>query len=1007
MLLFWNQNGGRDALIEGLTNSFHALMAILRPIGEAFRDVFPAMTGERLVAITKAFRDFTKNLQISENTALNLKLAFKGLFSLWSIGYQIVGTLARGLAMLLGISVPVGGGILQLAGSFGGFLINLNESIKASGILNGILEKFKEIVKPIPEMFNGMNILPAIFNNFANAVGYAFKVVTDFTSKIFESFNFEKLFSVINSAFSAGILLGIGKLIFSLKGIADSAGDFLGGITGILDGVADSLQAYQNQLNAGTLLKIAMAIGILAAALTVLSLIDPKSLSSALTGISILFIELFAAMSAFMRVVATAGLKGFISISVLTFGMIGLSTAVMLLSTAMHRLAGVDWDDILKGLVGVGSLTAILVASSKLLSANSALMTRGSIGFIALAASLGILSMAVEKMGNLSLKTLTKGLASIGLMFLELKIFLNSSRMSLGIGGAVSLLLLTAALNGLSGAVNRFGNMGIETLIKGLYSLTYVLIALSTFMEFTSSNDIIRSSIGITILSGALVIFSAVIESMGSMPVNVISKGLITLAAALLILGVAMKFMKASISGAAFLLVLAGALAILTPVIKTLGGMPIKSISKALLTLVAALVILGGATVILRPLIPAMLGLAAAILLIAAGGAAAGAALILIGTGLTAVAAGLTALVSSIVFIFKSLSDLTGYLYNIITSVLQVIIDSTPKFMTAMVVVITAMLDTIIMLIPKLMDAGTQIMVAILTGIAINMPKIVTAAVDALVAFINTIIVNLPRVIQAGFDLVIAFINGVADALRGNTDTLVGAMNNLMVAIGEAGKAALTAFIPSFGQVGVNLVGGLLNGMTSMIGKLAYGAAEMARSALIAAKNALGIASPSKEFEKLGAYADGLIKYGGMSESAANNIGQTVNSALTDSIIRNSGIYAEIEVDPTIRPVLDLTNVNSGLQSAFDQQRGINVSATQNGALSIASTNQNGGNVIDPDSKMGTILSRLSDAIERFAPTEEGSSEPTYEINITNPAPEPASDSLRTQLMRVAYLGGA
>ena len=63
---------------------------------------------------------------------------------------------------------------------------------------------------------------------------------------------------------------------------------------GILDSVRGCFEAYQSQLQAGTLLKIASAIAILVASLVALSLIDSAKLSAALGAITVLFADLMA-----------------------------------------------------------------------------------------------------------------------------------------------------------------------------------------------------------------------------------------------------------------------------------------------------------------------------------------------------------------------------------------------------------------------------------------------------------------------------------------------------------------------------------------------------------------------------------------------------------------------------------------------------------------------------------------------------------------------------------------
>ena len=1006
MLKFWNVNGGRDALIEALSNAFNGLLTILKPIHEAFRDIFPAMTGQRLVDLTKGFRDFTKNLKIGADTANSIKLTFKGLFSVLSIGLQVIGAFAQGIGMLFGVvTLPMGGGILALTGALGGFLVNLNSSIKASGIFTWMLEKLKTTIAPMPDIFKGFDALTPIFNNFANGLQKAFSVIGLYMSKIFGAFSFDKLFQVINGALSAGILIGIMKLVRSFKDITDNAGGLLSGITDVLDGVKDSLTAYQTQLQAGTLLRIAAAIGILATALAILSLIDPDKLSTALAGVSILFLELFGALTVFTKIVAGAGFRGFISVTVLSFALMGISLAVLILADALVKLSKIKWNELGVGLAGVVGILGVLVLATKTMAFDSPGMVAGSLGLIGFAGALLILSNAVEKLGNLSVKSLVKGLGSIGLIFTELTMFLRLNSFKLGIPAAIGLLVFASALNLLSNAVNKLGNMDYEVLLKGLLGLAEILVQIAAFSILVGNRrQMLNAAVSFMLISVSLNIMASALKSLGELPYETIFKGLLTMADVLLVVVAFSVLMESCIKGAFSLLIISASIVVLSFALKKLGSMSIKQIAKSLVTLAAAFAIIGLAGKLLMPVLPAILGLAVSIFGISVSIVLLGAGLLLVGTGITAIAAGLVALASALVFVMKSLNEIITVMDVFITSVLQVLIDVTPLFVRAIVVILDAMLNMLIDFTPRFIDGMVLLILEMMKGVTEGLPKVVEAAVTLLVAFIKAITDNLPRVIQAGFDLVIGLINGVADALRGNTDTLVKAIDNLMHAVGEAGMKALKTFVPSFGQIGVDLVDGLISGMSSMIGSLCDAAVKLAKSALQSAKNALGIKSPSKEFENLGiqvnqGLADGLVKYGGMSEGAASNIGQTINAALQNAIIKGAGI--EGGLNPTIKPVLDLTDVNSGLQSTFDQQQSIDVTGIQSQTEGLSNVNQTRSDAI-----FSSMLDRLSSLVEKLVSDNTESQGPVYNIEVNNPEPEVASDSIRDQLMRVGYLGG-
>ena len=65
----WNALGGRTVLIEGIRDAWWALMAVVKPIKDAFREIFPAKTGEDLMNLTVAFRDLMENFIIGGGTA--------------------------------------------------------------------------------------------------------------------------------------------------------------------------------------------------------------------------------------------------------------------------------------------------------------------------------------------------------------------------------------------------------------------------------------------------------------------------------------------------------------------------------------------------------------------------------------------------------------------------------------------------------------------------------------------------------------------------------------------------------------------------------------------------------------------------------------------------------------------------------------------------------------------------------------------------------------------------
>ena len=71
--------------VNAIRNSFYALLLILRPIKQAFDEIFPTTLIQRLSNTAQSLEKFTSKLTISEKDAENVKKTFKGLFAVIDI----------------------------------------------------------------------------------------------------------------------------------------------------------------------------------------------------------------------------------------------------------------------------------------------------------------------------------------------------------------------------------------------------------------------------------------------------------------------------------------------------------------------------------------------------------------------------------------------------------------------------------------------------------------------------------------------------------------------------------------------------------------------------------------------------------------------------------------------------------------------------------------------------------------------------------------------------------
>ncbi len=145
-------------------------------------------------------------------------------------------------------------------------------------------------------------------------------------------------------------------------------------------------------------------------------------------------------------------------------------------------------------------------------------------------------------------------------------------------------------------------------------------------------------------------------------------------------------------------------------------------------------------------------------------------------------------------------------------------------------------------------------------------------------------------------------------------------------------------------ETGQAIVAGMSNGVgtgKTFIDKMK----EVAINAVNAVKDVLEIHSPSRVFAELGMFMDegivvGLTKYSDRVSQASENVGRESISAISSSISRISDVInSDMDVEPTITPVIDLTNVRNCIgmiNGAFGANRSMNL------GMAIATNNQNG-----------------------------------------------------------------
>ena len=946
---------GRENLIQSIWNAAKGLMSVIAPIKEAFRDIFPPMTSEQLYAFTEALRNLTERMKLSETTSENLKRTFKGLFAVLDIIKQAVTAVFNAVGSLLGGVGDLGAGILGVTGTFGDWLVKLDEFIKQGDVFNKVLGTIVSVIKTVAtairdfvkvvaekiafpgfELFHSLlerlharmsqigdaaggmkssvsSAFEAMGNALANcqfmqllqAIWDAVKAISggiaDAMGKVGSSLidsignaDFSGVIDLLNGISFGAIAVGITKFVGAIKEQLDSIGSIKESFISILDSVRGCFEAYQSQLQAGTLLKIASAIAILVASLVALSLIDSAKLSASLGAITVLFADLMASMAIFNKI---SGMASGVIRS--TTAMLAISTAVLILASALKKLGDLDAKQLATGLTGVVGLTATMIVAAKSLSKGGPTIIKGASQMVIFAAAIKVLASACEDLSALDWEGLAKGLVGVGVLLAEVSLFMNTAKFSgQSVTTATGIVILSGAIKILASACEDFAQMNWGEIGRGLTSIGIVLAEIVAFTRLTGNaqhviatsaaligigaamkilaaavkdfsamnwselavglvgmagalaavtiavnlmpKNMIAIGTGLIAVSTALLIMASALENMGGMEWNEIAKGLVALGGSLGIMAVGLRAMTGTLSGSAAMLVAASALAILTPVLSILGAMSWTAIVKGLVSLAGAFTVIGVAGAVLTPLVPTILGLSGALALIGVAVLGVGAGLLAAGTGLSAIAVGFTALaaagtagatavVASLTVIITGIADLipaiVAKIGEAIVEFCKVIASSAGEIGNAVKEVVLTLVDVLVECVPAIADGALKLIAGVLEALVQYTPQIVDSLFQFLIGVLEGIARNLPGLIQAAIDVLMAFFAGIVDALRGiDTATLLqGIVGIGLLAAIMAALSAVAALVPGamVGVLGMGLVIAELALVLAAVGALA------------------------------------------------------------------------------------------------------------------------------------------------------------------------------------------
>ena len=514
--------------LDSLFNVLKGIGSILKPIGEAFAEVFH-IDLQALNRASYSLWEFTRRLKITDENAENIKATFKGLFDF----IKMLGTL---FVRLINAILPG----TKALGSFGEVILQL------TGNFGRLLSKFSEFVlesQTIKDIFDGIHF---VFEKAAEGIGKFFgnlregmKMDTSWFDRIKEKFQgmespLEK-FQQIGSSLFKGIKNFFEPVINTLKELGKAIWDVLTstnpmkafiaflnsklftGIVGtftelvntltktLINTVLASMSNFFLQLgamvasmkNLDRTIDILKGLGIalleLAAAMYIISSIDSKKLVAATAAVSVLMFELVTAFETIMQLSASARTRLKFDFKEKTFGMwesisaelMSIALAVLALSAAVTVLANLDPDRLIQGMIGVTVILGELVAVIEILDHTTTGGKLAGVGATLIGISVGllVLTSAVKKLGDMDLEQLGKGLVAVGVLLAEMTLALKFMPKS-GAVSAIGAIELALSLVLVASTLKILSTIDMDDLYNSVVMMGLVLLEMTLALKF-------------------------------------------------------------------------------------------------------------------------------------------------------------------------------------------------------------------------------------------------------------------------------------------------------------------------------------------------------------------------------------------------------------------------------------------------------------------------------------------------------------------------------------------
>jgi len=292
---------------------------------------------------------------------------------------------------------------------------------------------------------------------------------------------------------------------------------------------------------------------------------------------------------------------------------------------------------------------------------------------------------------------------------------------------------------------------------------------------------------------------------------------------------------------------------------------------------------------------------------------------LLVDQGPTLVQTGVNALFSFLEGAYETFPLLIEAAISIVLALVDSLIENLPTFIPAAIEMIMTVVKGLIDALPKLIEAAFTIIEALTYALIDNLPLLVDAAIEIITKLVLALGENLPMLVSATLKIMLALAAGLIAAIP----QLIAAIPKILTSLKDTFEDY------DWNGVGKAIIDGIKTGVKNAAKALATSVKDAASGALTAAKNFLGIHSPSTVMRDQVGLQIGAGMAEGIEDSAkqVNAAMSVLNKHVTDndlsiSTTNGTGVSGTGTIVIQNRTELDgkiLTTSTSKVQAGFNK----------------------------------------------------------------------------------------